>query len=78
VGLSESLVTTLEALVTHIPTLVKEIQLRLMDILSNILAKKPYMKREESFGSPLSKSTGTAKYCIILCLSLSLSLYVYS
>jgi FKBP12-rapamycin complex-associated protein len=62
VRLSEPLVATLEALVTHIPTLLKEIQLRLMDVLSNILAKKPYIIRDEtSTLSPSKSSSSLAK-----------------
>jgi len=42
VELSPTLIKCLAALVTHIPSLLKEIQVRLMNVLSKILAQKPF------------------------------------
>jgi FKBP12-rapamycin complex-associated protein len=53
VGLTEKLVESLAALVLHIPTLLKEIQLRLMDVLSSTLTRE---KKAQANPAALVKS----------------------
>jgi hypothetical protein len=54
VELSQTLIKALEALVTFIPTLLKEIQLRLINVLSTALRQQP-------FAVPDTPSSGSSK-----------------